>query len=125
MFLEEFYNYDASKDTLVTEYVYVHTLSCFIINNDFNVYESLLDHYEAEEQYAVCEGINRALLKIDDIMAKRFAEADKIEETEESVVYTHQEHMRISSLIFEDIVKEIYERKIANTEEHNQEGDGV
>lgn len=119
MFLEEFYNYDATNDKLVTEYVYVHTLSCWIVNSDFNIYESLLEHYEAEEQYAVCEGINRALLKIDDIMAKRFEEADKISETETEVTYTHQEHMRVSSLIFEDILKEIYEKQINKHKEDN------
>ena len=112
MLLEEFYKYDATDDTLITEYVYVHTLSCWIINNDFNIYENLLDYYEAEEQYAVCEGIHRALAKIDDIMAARFDEADKISQTENEITYTHQEHLRVSALIFEDIIKEIYEKQI-------------
>lgn len=112
MLLEEFYNYDATDDKLITEYVYVHTLSCWIINNDFNIYESLLEYYEGQEQYAVCEGIHRALAKVDDIMAKRFDEADKVSETDSEVTYTHQEHLRVSSLIFEDIIKEIYEKQI-------------
>jgi regulator of sigma D len=119
MLLEEFYNYDASDDKLIAEYVYVHTLSCWIVNGDFDIYESLIDHYEKEEQYAVCEGIHKALSKIDDIMAVRFDEADKIQETEDKVVYSMQEHNRVSALIFEDILKEIYEKQINKYKTNN------
>jgi len=119
MLLEEFYKYDASNDKVIAEYVYVHTLSCWIINSDFNIYESLIEYYEDREQYAVCEGIHKALSKIDDIMASRFEEADKIKETENEVVYSMQEHTRVSALIFEDILKEIYGRQIDRIKGNN------
>lgn len=112
MFLEEFYSYDASGDKLIAENMYMHTLACWLFNNDFQVYENLLEYYEEKEEYAVCEGIHRALAKIDDIMHNRFNSANKVSETEESVTYTHEEHLRVSTLIFEDILKEIYEKQI-------------
>lgn len=119
MLLEEFYKYDASNDKLIAEYVYVHTLSCWIINSDFNIYESLMEYYEGQEQYAVCEGIHKALSKIDDIMASRFEEADKVKETEDEVIYSMQEHTRVSALIFEDILREIYEKQIDKLKKDN------
>ena len=119
MLLEEFYKYDPTNDKLIAEYVYVHTLSCWIVNSDFNIYESLIEYYEAQEQFAVCEGIYTALEKIDEIMAKRFEQADKIKETEEGVVYSMQEHSRVSGLIFEDIIKEIYEKQINKHKKDN------
>ena len=45
-------------------------------------------------------------------MHNRFNSANKVSETEESVTYTHEEHLRVSTLIFEDILKEIYEKQI-------------
>jgi len=119
MLLEEFYKYDASDDKLIAEYVYLHTLSCWIINSDFGIYESLIEYYEEQEQYAVCEGIHKALSKVDDIMAERFEQADKIKETESEVVYSMQEHSRVSALIFEDILKEIYEKQIGKHKKNN------
>jgi regulator of sigma D len=119
MLLEEFYKYDPTNDKLISEYVYVHTLSCWIVNSDFNIYESLIEYYEGQEQFAVCEGIYNALEKIDQIMANRFEQADKIEETEDRAVHSMQEHTRISGLIFEDIIKEIYEKQINKYKENN------
>lgn len=119
MFLEEFYNYNAKGDKLIAENMYLHTLTCWLFNNDFQVYENLLDYYEEREEYAVCDGIHRALSKIDDIMHNRFNDADKIAETENEIAYTHEEHMRVSSLIFEDILKEIYEKQISKYKENN------
>ena len=55
MFLEEFYSYDASGDKLIAENMYMHTLACWLFNNDFQVYENLLEYYEEKEEYAVCE----------------------------------------------------------------------
>lgn len=119
MLLEEFYNYDASDDKLIAEYVYIHTLNCWIINSDFNIYEGLIEFYEEREQYAVCEGIHKALNKIDDIMSKRFEQADKLKETEEEVIYSLHEHTRVSGLIFEDIIREIYEKQIDKHKKNN------
>lgn len=45
-------------------------------------------------------------------MAERFEQADKIKETDDEVIYSMQEHSRVSALIFEDILKEIYEKQI-------------
>ena len=121
MLLEEFYNYDADEKKFIANYTYLHTLSCWIINNDFAIYQSLLDFYEQNEQYEVCEGIDRALRKIDEIMQHRFADAEKLDETDKEVVYSHEEHMRVSSLIFEDILKEIYEKQIDKYKENSGE----
>lgn len=113
MLLEEFYNYDGKKDTLKVEDVYLTTLQHWLIYNDFDIYESLLITFEEKENYIVCEGIHRALERIQDIMDTRFEQADKVKETETEVVYTHEEHQRISRLIFEDILKEIYEKQVS------------
>lgn len=112
MLLEEFYNYNHKGDSMLADSMYLHTLGCWLFNSNFEVYESLIKYYEDREEYAVCEGINRALNKIEDIMHEHFENAEKISETETEVTYTHEEHMRVSSLIFEDILKEIYEKQI-------------
>lgn len=117
MFLEEFYSYNGKGDSMIAESMYFHTLACWLFNNNFEVYESLIKYYEGREEYAVCEGINRALNRIEDIMSDRFSEADKLSETDNEAIYTHQEHMRVSSLIFEDILKEIYEKQIGKHKE--------
>jgi len=119
MLLEEFYKYDPSDDRAISNYVYLHTLGCWLINNDFTIYEALLDHYEQQENYPVCEGIHRALSFIEEVMNVHFEEAEKMEETEGHFVYTHQEHMRVSALIFQDIIKEIYEKQIGKYKENN------
>lgn len=119
MLLEEFYKYNVSGDRLIADYVYVHTLSCWIINKDFRVYESLIKHYEEQEQYEICEGIHRALDKVDNVMAEHFEAAEKIRETEDEVVYSHEEHQRVSRLVFEDIIKEIYEKQIGEHQKNS------
>ena len=45
-------------------------------------------------------------------MDKRFDEAAKIEETEDEALLTSEEHKRVSQLIYQDILKEIYENRI-------------
>lgn len=119
MLLEEFYNYDGNRDKLSAEDVYLTTLQHWLIYNDFDIYESLLITFEQKENYVACEGIHRALRRIEQIMDQRFEEAEKIQETEEEVVYTHEEHKRISRLIFEDILKEIYEKQISKYQKDN------
>lgn len=120
MLLEEFYSYDARDDKRIADYVYIHTLSCWLINNDFSIYETLLEHYEDQEMYAICEGINRGLNFIEDTMNLHFEDAEKMEEKDGHFVYTHQEHMRVSALIFQDIIKEIYEKQIGKFKENNR-----
>jgi hypothetical protein len=119
MLLEEFYNYDGNRDKLSAEDVYLTTLQHWLIYNDFDIYESLLITFEQKENYIVCAGIRRALQRIEDTMDRRFEQAEKIRETEEEVVYTHEEHQRISRLIFEDILGEIYEKQISKYQKDN------
>jgi hypothetical protein len=44
-------------------------------------------------------------------MAERFKDAEKLQESEDEVVYSHEEHQKVSRLVFEDIIKEIYEKQ--------------
>lgn len=119
MLLEEFYNYDGKQDELILDEVYLETLRSWFVYSDFDIYESLLKTFEDREEYLICEGINRALAKVEELMNNRFEEADKLDEDEEKVVYTHQEHVRISRLIFEDILKEIYEKQVNKYKKNN------
>jgi hypothetical protein len=52
-------------------------------------------------------------------MNDRFEEAEKLKETEFEVTYTHEEHKRVSRLIFEDILKEVYEKQVSKYKESN------
>lgn len=115
MLLEEFYSQDPNNHVRVAEAAYLVTLQYWMVYNQIEIYESMLQHYEEKEEYAICEGINRAIEKIDQVMHDRFEEAEAIEEDEEQTLYTHEEHQRVSRLIFEDILKEIYERQIKTT----------
>lgn len=119
MLLEEFYNYKGKEDGLIVDEAYITTLKFWIMYNDFDIYESLIKTFEDREQYMICEGITRALAKVDDLMNNRFEEAEKLEETEEEAIYTHEEHVRVSRLIFEDILKEIYEKQASKYQKNN------
>ena len=119
MLLEEFYNYDGKEDRLIAQEAYLSTLHCWFLYNEFDIYESLLITFEQQEQYAICEGLNKALTRIESIMNNRFEEADALKETETEIVYSHQEHRRISRLIFEDILKEIYEKQVSKHQKDN------
>lgn len=119
MLLEEFYDYDGKRDGLLIEDVYLATLQNWLVHNDFDIYESLLITFEQKEDYIICEGINRALSKIEDITNNRFMQAEKVGETEEEVLYTHEEHLRVSRLIFEDVLKEIYEKQVSKYKKNN------
>ena len=125
MLLEEFFNQSSTNDQLI-KYVYVSTLSNFIVNPNFQTFDNILEEYEKKENYIVCEGINRALNKIDEIYNDRFSDAirdeddDEDEEKEFSIedyVTLEDRNIRISRLIFEDIIKEIYEAQIKRYKE--------
>lgn len=130
MLLEEFFKQDSTGDQLI-KYVYVSTLSNFIINPNFQIFDNILEKYEKEENYLICEGINRALNKIDEIYNDRFSNAIKEIDEEDEEDYDHEEfsiddyvdhenrNIRISRLIFEDIIKEIYEAQIRRYKESN------
>lgn len=115
MLLEEFYSQDPKNHVRVAESAYLVTLQYWMVYNQLDIYERMLQYYEEREEYAFCEGISRAIEKIEDTMDKHFKEAEVLEEDEEQVLYTHDEHQRVSRLIFEDILKEIYERQIKAT----------
>lgn len=119
MLLEEFYNYDGKEDKLIAQEAYLSTLHCWFLYNEFDIYESLLITFEQREQYAICEGINKALSKIEEIMDNRFKESDNLKATSDEIVLTHEEHKRVSRLIFEDILREIYEKQISKHQKDN------
>jgi len=121
MLLEEFYSQDPKNHVKVAEAAYLVTLQYWMVYNQLEIYESMLRHYEEKEEYAICEGITRAIEKIEDTMDKRFQEAEALEEDEDQILYTHDEHQRVSRLIFEDILKEIYERQVKTTEDTNRD----
>jgi len=124
MLLEEFFSQSSTNDQLI-KYVYVSTLSNFIVNPNFQIFDNILEEYEKKENYIVCEGINRALNKIDEIYNDRFSEAigeedDDEEEKEFSIddyVNHEEKNIRVTTLIFEDIIKEIYEAQIKRYKE--------
>jgi hypothetical protein len=120
MLLEEFYSQDPKNHVRVAESAYLVTLQYWMVYNQLDIYERMLQYYEEKEEYAFCEGISRAIEKIEDTMDKRFQEAEALEEDEDQILYTHDEHQRVSRLIFEDILKEIYERQVKTTEETNR-----
>ena len=117
MLLEEFYSQDPKNHVRVAESAYLVTLQYWMVYNQLDIYERMLQYYEEQEEYAFCEGISRAIEKIESTMDKHFQEAEALEEDEDQILYTHDEHQRVSRLIFEDILKEIYERQIKTTEE--------
>lgn len=119
MLLEEFYNYNGNKDRHIAQQFYIHTLICWMFNADLQFYESLLAEYERKEEYAVCEGINRAIQKIDDIMHDEFAEAEKLDETDNEILFTHEQHMAVNIRIVEEIIRETYEKQIDKHKENN------
>lgn len=123
MLLEELYSQDPKNHVRVAETAYLVTLQYWMVYNQLDIYERMLNYYEQMEEYAICEGINRAIEKIESTMDYHFQEAESLEEDEDQILYTHEEHQRVSRLIFEDILKEIYERQIKTTEEGDREAD--
>lgn len=118
MSLEELYNKEYRNQVSVA---YVSTLQFYVNYNDLTIYDSLVKYYEEIEEYAICEGVSRAVDFIDDTMDKRFGEAIEEGEEEDGKIYTAEEYKRVSRLVFEDIIKEIYERQVKGIEETNRE----
>lgn len=123
MLLEELYSQDPKNHVKVAEAAYLVTLQYWMVYNQLDIYERMLNYYEEKEEYAICEGITRAIEKIESTMDYHFQQAESLEEDEDQILYTHEEHQRVSRLIFEDILKEIYERQIKTTEEGDREAD--
>jgi len=122
MSLEEFYNQEYRSQVSAA---YVSTLQFYINYNDLTIYDALVAYYESTEEYAICEGISRAIDFIDLTMDNRFSEAIEEGEEEDGKIYTAEEYKRVSRLVFEDIIKEIYERQIKNCKENNRKTNGI
>lgn len=115
MLLEEFYNSsDGTKNK--SGHFYTATLSAFLINPDLSIFDRLLQSFEDKEEYVACAGIKSAIEFIESRYENRFDEAAielEIDPDEEGFIsLTTDKHIEISKLIFEDIIKEIYEQQI-------------
>ena len=119
MLLEELYNKEYQSQVNAA---YVSTLQFYVNYNDLTIYDALVKYYEDTEEYAICEGISKAVDFIDDTMDIRFGEAIEEGEEEDGKIYTAEEYKRVSRLVFEDIIKEIYERQVKGIESTNREG---
>lgn len=115
MLLEELYN-DGKKSGDIQMHFYTATLSAYLIYNDLEVFDRLLQEFEDREEYLICSGIKAAIEKIEDVHDSRFQNAAVeigMEEDEEGMLtFSFEKHKEISKLIFEDILKEIYEKQI-------------
>lgn len=116
MLFEELYKYDASDDKEVGEGFYVATLMYWLLNNELEIFDDVLNHFQEKEQYIVCFGIKKAIDKIEETIEKRFDEAAVMSESEEEKVYDAEEYKRVSREIFKDILFEIYEYQIKKPE---------
>jgi len=119
MLSEELYNYDAEAWAGISNATYLATLNAWLIYNDFKIYEDALLILEEQGQYEACHGIKMAIAFIEDTMANRFDEAESISETDEEIILTHDEHAKVSTLIFQDIMTEIYEKQINQYKKNN------
>jgi len=113
MLLEEFFKQEFDDREDIVEYFYVATLSAWLTYNEFEIFDNVLKFFEEKEEYLICEGIHKAIDKIDEIYNDRFSEATIHSQTEETIEYTYEEHKRVSRLIFEDVLTEIYEKQIS------------
>lgn len=112
MLLEDFFKQEFHDKDDIVDYFYIATLSAWLTYNEFEIFDSILKFFEEREEYLICEGIHKAIDKIDEIYNDRFDEATAVNQTEDAIEYTFDEHKRISRLIFEDVLTEIYEKQI-------------
>ena len=122
MLLEELYNKEYQSQVNAA---YVSTLQFYVNYNDLTIYDALVKYYEDTEEYAICEGISKAVDFVDDTMDIRFGEAIEEGEEEDGKIYTAEEYKRVSRLVFEDIIKEIYERQVGNYKENSRKTNGI
>lgn len=119
MLLEEFFNYQGDDDETIAEHFYVATLTSWLINNELEIYDEVLSHFEEREEYVICHGIKKAIDKIESTIDIRFSEAASVSENESERVYEIEEYKRISRDIFKDILLEIYDRQIEYIKKDN------
>lgn len=123
MLFEELFRDQTQEDKDVIHKFYIATLSAWLMYNDLSIFDNVLKHFEEKEEYLICEAIHRAINKIDEIYNDRFEEASPLEEADDIIQFSYEEHKRVSRLIFEDVIKEIYEKQVAKYKESNREGD--
>ena len=115
MLLEELYN-DGKESENIQLHFYTATLSAYLIYNDLDIFDRLLQEFEEKEEYLICSGIKAAIEKIEDIHDGRFQSAAVeigMEEDEDGMLtFSFEKHKEISKLIFKDILTEIYEKQI-------------
>lgn len=119
MLLETFYKSNFNDDQDVINHFYCATLASWIVYNDFTIYDKLIEHFEVKEEYFVCEGINRALNKIDDIMEKHFGDDDMFIDNGDEVIFDADKHSQASKKVFEEVIIELYENQIRRYKKHN------
>ena len=117
MLFEELYKYNAQDDKEAGEHFYIATLMYWLLNNEIEIFDDVLRHFQEQEQYIVCFGIKKAIDKIEETIEKRFDEAAVMSETDEEKVYDAEEYKRVSREIFKDILFEVYESQIRNAKE--------
>lgn len=115
MLLEELYN-NGKESGNIQLHFYTATLSAYLIYNDLEIFDRLLQDFEEKEEYLICSGIKAAIEKIEDVHDSRFQDAAVeigVNEDEDGMLtFSFEKHKEISKLIFEDILKEIYEKQI-------------
>ena len=118
MLLEELYN-DGKEIGNIQLHFYTATLSAYLIYNDLEVFDRLLQEFEEKEEYLICSGIKSAIEKIEDVHDSRFQDAaveiGMNEDEDGMLTFSFEKHKEISKLIFEDILKEIYEKQIGES----------
>lgn len=112
MLLEDFFKHEFEDREDIVNHFYTATLAAWLTYNEFEIFDTVLKFFEEKEEYLICEGIHKAIDKIDEIYNDRFEQATILSQTEDSIEYTYEEHKRISRLIFEDVLIEIYEKQI-------------
>lgn len=119
MLLEEFFRYNGDNNETIAEHFYIATLANFLLNNELEIYDDVLSHFEGREEYVVCHGIQKAIDKIESTIDARFSEASTLSESESERIYDVEEYKRISKEIFKDILLEIYDRQISRIKKDN------
>ncbi len=113
MFFEGFFDETELDAQDIINHYYVLTLSAWITYNEMEIYEQMMKYFEEKENYYICEGINRALAKIDEVTTHRFSEATPLEEDDERKTFGVDEYKQVSRRVFTDIMTEIYERQFS------------
>lgn len=128
MLSEEFYN-ELKESQYQKDHFYISTLSAWLIYNDLSIFDKLLSEFEDKEEYLACAGISEAIDKIEEVHDNRFEEAaEEIGldvDTEGFYSFTAEKHREVSKLIFEDIVREIYDGQIKLHKRTDREEGGI